>query len=48
MPIARVAAELGVNENTLYEWIKRYKQKQDNPFPGSGNLSSEDAKLNYA
>ena len=45
LPIARVAAELGINENTLHGWIKRYKQKQDNPFPGSGKLSDDDAKL---
>lgn len=45
LPIARVAAELGINENTLHGWIKRHKQKQDNPFPGSGKLSDDDAKL---
>lgn len=45
LPVARVATELGVNENTLHGWIKRYKQKQDTPFPGSGKLSDEDAKI---
>lgn len=45
LPVARVAAELGVNENTLHGWIKRYKEKEDNPFPSSGNLSDADAKM---
>jgi len=45
LPISRVAVELGVNENTLHGWIKRSKEKQDNPFPGSSKLSDEDAKL---
>lgn len=45
LPIARVAVELGVNENTLHGWIKRYKKKEDNPFPGSGKLSTDDAQL---
>jgi len=46
LPIARVAVELGVNENTLHGWLKRYKIKEDNPpFPGSGKLSTEDAQL---
>lgn len=45
LSVARVAAELGVNENTLHVWIKRYKEKDGNPFPGSGKLSDADAKI---
>ena len=44
-PVARVAAELGVNENTLHGWIKRYREKPSLPFPGSGKLSPEDERL---
>lgn len=44
-PVARVAAELGVNENTLHGWIKRYREKPSLPFPGSGKLSTEDERL---
>jgi transposase len=29
----------------LHGWIKRSREKQDNPFPGSGKLSDEDAKF---
>jgi len=44
-PVARVAAELGVNENTMHGWIKRYREKPSLPFPGSGKLSTEDERL---
>ncbi|XEQ91723.1 hypothetical protein SCACP_05310 [Sporomusa carbonis] len=44
-PVARVAAELGINENTLHGWLKRYREKSVDPFPGSGKLSSDDAQL---
>jgi transposase len=43
--VAKVAADLGVNENTLHGWVKRYREKPDGPFPGSGKLSPEDEKL---
>ena len=45
VPVARVAAELGINENTLHGWLKRYREKSVDPFPGSGKLSSDDAQL---
>ncbi len=38
---ARVARELGININTLREWVKRYKENQDEHFVGSGNLRTE-------
>ena len=38
---AQVARELGININTLREWVKRYKENQDEPFVGSGNLRTE-------
>jgi len=31
-PVARVAAELGVNENTIHGWIKKYREKPAMPF----------------
>lgn len=44
-PVARVAAELGVNENTLHGWMKRYRDKPSTPFPGSGKLSDDDQRV---
>ena len=38
---AQVARELGININTLREWVKRYKENHDEPFVGSGNLRTE-------
>ena len=38
---AQVARELGININTLREWVKRYKENQNEPFVGSGNLRTE-------
>ena len=44
-PAAKVASELGVNKNTMYGWVKRYREKPVIPFPGSGKLSPEDEKV---
>lgn len=44
-PVARVAADIGINENTLHGWVKRSREKPDTPFPGSGKLSAEDERL---
>jgi len=44
-PVARVAADLGVNENTLHGWLKRYRDKPNKPFPGSGKLSPDDEQV---
>lgn len=38
---AQIARELGININTLREWVKQYKENQDEPFIGSGNLRTE-------
>ena len=38
---AQVARELGININTLREWVKRYKENQDEPVVGRGNLRTE-------
>ena len=43
--VAKIATELGVNENTLHGWIKRYREQPNTPFPGSGKLSAEDDRL---
>ena len=45
VPVAQVARELGVNVNTLYTWMSRFKEHPADPFVGSGNLHQEDAEL---
>ena len=42
---AQVARELGINVNTLYSWMSRFKAHPADPFVGSGNLHQEDAEL---
>lgn len=44
-PVSKVAAELGINENTLHGWLKRYREKPNAPFPGSGKLSPDDERI---
>jgi transposase len=41
-PVAQVARELGVSDNTLYRWISEFKQDPVNAFRGSGNLKMEE------
>lgn len=38
VPAAQVARELGINVNTLYTWMSRFKEHPTEPFVGSGNL----------
>ena len=45
VPAAQVAREPGVNVNTLYTWMSRFKEHLTEPFVGSGNLHQEDTKL---
>nr|WP_179295448.1 transposase [Bacillus sp. FJAT-45350] len=39
---AEVARELDVAEQTLHNWIKKYKEDSESSFVGSGNLKPED------
>jgi len=41
-PVTVVAAELGVNKNTMNGWVRKYREKPEMPFPGSGKLRPED------
>lgn len=41
----QVAKELGLNEGTVYDWVKKYKQDPVNFMPGSGNQKPEDEEL---
>ncbi|MCI9416252.1 MAG: transposase [Eubacterium sp.] len=44
IPAAQVARELGINVNTLYTWMSRFKEHPTEPFVGSGNFHQEDAE----
>ena len=44
-PISEVARELGIGENLLSRWKKRYAEGKIEPFPSKGRLSPEDEEL---
>jgi len=34
--VAEINRETGISENTLYIWLKRYRENREKPFVGSG------------
>ena len=44
-PISEVARELGIGENLLHRWKKKYEEGKIDPFPGQSRLSPEDEEL---
>ena len=44
-PVAQVARELDIANQTLYKWVQKYKEDQNDLFVGSGNLRSEDKEM---
>ena len=42
---ASLGRELGISENTLYTWLKRYRQNSKAPFVGSGHVKPEDVEM---
>ena len=45
IPVARVAADLGIHENTVYKWLRQYKADSEGAFPGKGRLKPADDEL---
>jgi transposase len=43
--IAQIASDLGIADNTLFNWKKRYLEDAKNAFPGKGRLKPEDEEL---
>ena len=43
--LASIAADLGIADNTLFNWKKRYQEDAKNAFPGKGRLKPEDEDL---
>jgi len=43
--VASLSRELGVNENSIHAWLRRYRQNSATPFVGSGNTRPEDEAL---
>lgn len=43
--VAEMSRETGINENTLYIWMKRYRENRDKPFVGSGHVLPENEEM---
>ena len=45
IPLARVARDLGINENMLRRWKSQFLDDSVNVFPGKGHLKPDDEEL---
>ncbi len=43
--IKKMSADLGVHYTTVRDWVRQYKEKKDESFPGSGQQSASDAEM---
>ena len=43
--VAEMSRETGISENTLYTWMKRYRENRDKPFVGSGRVLPENEEM---
>ncbi len=45
LSVAQVSRDLGINENSLHNWKKKYLENKENAFPGKGKMKPEDEEL---
>ena len=43
--VASLSRELGVNENSIHSWLRRYRENSAAPFVGSGHIKPEDEAM---
>lgn len=43
--LRKVAEDLGIAENTLHNWKRKYLSDKENSFPGKGHQKPEDAEI---
>ncbi len=43
--IKSISSELGISENTLFNWKKKYLEDAKNAFPGKGHMKPEEEEL---
>ena len=43
--VAEMSRETGISENTLYIWMKRYRENREKPFVGSGRVLPENEEI---
>jgi transposase len=44
-PVAEVARDLGIHENLLYNWRRKYLEDRVHSFPGKGHLKPADEEM---
>lgn len=42
--ITKMSEELDVHYTTVRDWVRQYRKKKEESFPGSGHLSATDAE----
>lgn len=45
MSVSRVSKDLGVNENSLHNWKRAYREDRLNAFPGKEKMKPEEEEL---
>jgi transposase len=43
--VVELSRETGICENTLYGWMKRYRENRSKPFVGSGRILPENEEM---
>jgi transposase len=43
--VKSIAAELGISDNTLFNWKRKYQEDAKNAFPGKGQMKPEQEEL---
>jgi len=43
--VPEMSKETGINENTIYGWMKRYRDNREKPFVGSGYTLPENEEM---
>jgi len=43
--VREVAAELGIDPNTIYHWKKELSESGEDAFPGKGHLSAQEEEI---
>jgi len=43
--VVQMHHETGISENTLYIWMRRYRENKEKPFVGSGHILPENEEI---
>ena len=43
--VKSIASELGISDNTLFNWKKKYQEDAKNAFPGKGRMKADEEEL---